>query len=36
LYWPANDFYHNVPDGDASRGLVIYLGTEPSLRWRAF
>ena len=36
VHWPANDFYHHTPDGDAARGLVVYLGTEPSLRWRAF
>ena len=33
--WPANDFYYYAPE-DSSRGLVLYVGTEPNLKWRAF
>ena len=33
--WPANDFYYYASE-DSSRGLVLYVGTEPNLRWRAF
>ena len=35
IRWPRNDFYYYKPD-DASRGLLLYIGTEPNLRWRAF
>ena len=33
--WPANDFYYYAAE-DQSRGLVLYIGTEPNLRWKAF
>ncbi len=35
IEWPANDFYYHAPD-DESRGLVLYVGTEPNLRWKPF
>ena len=35
IYWPSNDFHYYSPE-DESKGLLLYLGTEPSLRWRAF
>ena len=35
ISWPANDFYHYAPE-DESRGLLLFTGTEPNLRWRAF
>ena len=35
IRWPANDFYHYAPE-DESQGLILYVGTEPNLRWRAF
>ena len=35
IRWPRNDFYYHKPE-EASRGLLIYVGTEPNLRWRAF
>ena len=33
--WPTNDFYLYAPE-DESQRLVLYVGTEPNLRWRAF
>jgi proteasome assembly chaperone (PAC2) family protein len=35
IHWPANDFYYYAPEKE-SQGLALYIGTEPSLRWRAF
>ena len=35
IRWPRNDFYHFLGDDD-SGGLLLYVGTEPNLRWRAF
>ena len=44
LHWPANEFFYfpGQPDGPGQSGnaaapsLLIYLGTEPHLRWRTF
>ena len=35
IRWPANDFYYHAPD-DQNGGLLLFTGTEPNLRWRAF
>ena len=35
IRWPANDFYYYAPE-DESRGMLLFVGTEPNLRWRAF
>ena len=35
IRWPTNDFYYYVPD-DPAAALILYVGTEPNLRWRAF
>jgi proteasome assembly chaperone (PAC2) family protein len=35
IIWPTNDFY-SWKGGPNSSDLVIYVGTEPSLRWRTF
>lgn len=35
IRWPRNDFYYYVPD-ETNRGLLIFVGTEPNLRWRAY
>ena len=35
IHWPTNDFYYYAPE-DPQRGLILYVGTEPNLRWRAF
>jgi proteasome assembly chaperone (PAC2) family protein len=33
IEWPANDFFHaSLPDRD----VVLFLGIEPNVRWRAF
>ena len=35
LQWPANRFfYHQRPDAESD--VVLFLGTEPHLKWRAF
>ncbi|MCH8206403.1 MAG: PAC2 family protein [Chloroflexi bacterium] len=35
IRWPTNDFYYFAPE-DESGGLLLFNGTEPNLRWRAF
>ena len=35
IRWPANEFYYYTDD-DPSRNLLLFVGTEPNLRWRAF
>lgn len=35
ITWPANEFYHaKLPGTD--RDVVLFLGTEPNLRWQTF
>jgi len=35
IQWQKNEFYHaELPGGD--RDLVLFLGTEPNLKWRTF
>ncbi|MCH8025402.1 MAG: PAC2 family protein [Chloroflexi bacterium] len=37
LQWPSNRFYYHRQEGDDSEGdVVLLLGTEPHLKWRAF
>ena len=37
LQWPANRFfYHRHEDDDSGNDVVLLLGTEPHLKWRAF
>ena len=33
--WPGNDFYYHATE-KRSRGLLLYVGTEPNLKWRTF
>ena len=33
--WPQNDFYYYSPD-DESRSLLLFVGTEPNLKWRTY
>ena len=33
--WPGNDFYYHATE-KRSRGLMLYVGTEPNLKWRTF
>lgn len=35
IRWPINDFYFWVREGQ-SDGILLYEGTEPNLKWRAF
>ncbi len=35
IRWPSNEFYYYAPQ-DESRGILLFVGTEPNLRWRAF
>lgn len=35
IRWPANEFFYHVDD-DPSRSLLLFIGTEPNLKWRAF
>src|SRR3954447_845351 len=34
--WPDNSFHHAHLSHPGSRDVLLLLGTEPSLRWRAF
>ena len=33
IRWPSNEMYYYAPE-DESGGFVLYVGTEPNLRWR--
>ena len=35
IQWPGNEFFYYAPE-EPARGLVLFVGTEPNLRWRAF
>ncbi len=35
IRWPQNDLYYYAPQ-DETRGLLLFIGTEPNLRWRAY
>lgn len=35
LRWPSNNFYYFSPSND-SNGLLLFNGTEPNFRWKAF
>ena len=36
IRWPRNDFYYFTDDDDESKNLLLFVGTEPNLRWRAY
>lgn len=36
IRWPHNDFYYYSPEGDDDNGLILFIGTEPNLKWRAY
>lgn len=36
IRWPQNDFYYFKPRDEQGSGLILYVGTEPNLKWRAF
>ncbi len=33
--WPSNEFF-SAPPNDDSEGVLLFVGTEPNLRWRTF
>ena len=35
IHWPANEFFH-LDNPDTGAGLMIFMGVEPNLRWRAY
>ena len=35
IKWPGNDFFYFAPKQE-SRGFILFIGTEPNLRWRAY
>ena len=35
IKWPGNDFFYFAPEQE-SRGVILFIGTEPNLRWRAY
>ena len=35
IRWPVNDFYYWVGEGQ-SEGTLIFLGTEPNLKWKTY
>lgn len=35
LRWPQNDLYYYAPE-EESRRLILFIGTEPNLKWRAY
>ena len=35
IRWPTNDFYYYPADDEAKR-VILFIGTEPNLRWRAY
>ncbi len=34
--WPRNDLYYYYPPNDPSRALMLFIGTEPNLKWRTY
>ena len=36
IRWPRNDFYYFMDGEDESRNLLLFVGTEPNLKWRAY
>ena len=36
IRWPRNSFYYHRDPLDESRNLLLFVGTEPNLRWRAY
>ena len=34
--WPQNDLYYYSPNDDESRSLLLFVGTEPNLKWRTY
>jgi len=36
IKWPCNEFYSYVPETNPQDGLLLYVGTEPNLKWKTY
>ena len=36
IKWPCNEFYSYVPETNPQNGLLLYVGTEPNLKWKTY
>ena len=36
IKWPTNEFYSYIPKDMPENGLLLYIGTEPNLKWKTF
>ena len=36
IKWPTNEFHTYIPENDPENGFLLYVGTEPNLKWRTF
>lgn len=36
IKWPTNEFYSYIPKDDPDNGILLYVGTEPNLKWTTF
>ena len=36
IKWPSNEFYSYIPEDDPENAILLYVGTEPNLKWRTF
>ena len=36
IKWPTNEFYSYIPQDDPQNGVLLYVGTEPNLKWKTF
>ena len=36
IKWPTNEFFSYVPENDPDNGILLYVGTEPNLKWIIF
>jgi proteasome assembly chaperone (PAC2) family protein len=36
IKWPTNEFYSYIPENDPDNGILLYVGTEPNLKWKTF
>ena len=36
IKWPTNEFYSYIPKDDPNNGILMYVGTEPNLKWSTF
>jgi predicted ATP-grasp superfamily ATP-dependent carboligase len=36
IKWPSNEFHMHLPKNAPDNGLLLYVGTEPNLKWKTF